>query len=192
MPSARPAGHSSALPAHLQPTSANPQKGYQSREGIQLLFDDEKKSVSLITPGGNSLVLSDDDQGITLKDQNGNKIVLGPDGRPLAALGAGGGYRIIGYVANALLPVWVTIQLLWAGFVSSTSAMPVWWKARARAALCGCVRGALTRPACSRRSGSRTSTSCATRGGRSWSTSSAGRRATRCGWTARRCWSTTT
>jgi gamma-glutamyltranspeptidase/glutathione hydrolase len=30
-------------------------------------------------------------------------IVLGPEGRPLAALGAGGGYRIIGYVANALL-----------------------------------------------------------------------------------------
>ena len=31
-------------------------------------------------------------------------------------------------VANALLPVWVTIQLLWAGFVSTTAAMPVWWK----------------------------------------------------------------
>lgn len=30
-------------------------------------------------------------------------IVLGADGMPLAALGAGGGYRIIGYVANALL-----------------------------------------------------------------------------------------
>jgi len=72
--------HSSALAPPLQPTSANPQKGYQSREGIQLLFDDEKKSVSLITPGGNSLVLSDDAQGITLKDQNGNKIVLGPEG----------------------------------------------------------------------------------------------------------------
>ena len=72
--------HSSALPAHLSPASANPQKGYQSREGIQLLFDDEKRSVSLVTPGGNSLVLSDDAQGITLKDQNGNKIVLGPEG----------------------------------------------------------------------------------------------------------------
>jgi gamma-glutamyltranspeptidase/glutathione hydrolase len=30
-------------------------------------------------------------------------IVLGADGRPVAALGAGGGFRIIGYVANALL-----------------------------------------------------------------------------------------
>lgn len=30
-------------------------------------------------------------------------LVLGPDGVPLASLGAGGGYRIIGYVANALL-----------------------------------------------------------------------------------------
>ena len=33
----------------------------------------------------------------------GPSIVLGADGRPVAAIGAGGGYRIIGYLANGLL-----------------------------------------------------------------------------------------
>jgi Rhs element Vgr protein len=72
--------HSSAMAAPLSPSNDNPQKGYKSRSGIQLLFDDEKKSVTLLTPGGNSLVLDDDAQGITIKDQNGNKIVLSSGG----------------------------------------------------------------------------------------------------------------
>jgi uncharacterized protein involved in type VI secretion and phage assembly len=72
--------HSSAMAAPLSPSNNNPQKGYKSRSGIQLLFDDEKKSVTLLTPGGNSLVLDDDAQGITIKDQNGNKIVLSSGG----------------------------------------------------------------------------------------------------------------
>ena len=72
--------HSSAKAAPLSPSNDNPQKGYKSRSGIQLLFDDEKKVLTLITPGGNSLVLDDDAKGITIKDQNGNKIVLSSDG----------------------------------------------------------------------------------------------------------------
>ena len=72
--------HSSAMAAPLSPSNDNPQKGYKSRSGIQLLFDDEKKIVTLLTPGGNSLVLDDDAKGITIKDQNGNKIVLSSDG----------------------------------------------------------------------------------------------------------------
>lgn len=72
--------HSSAKTAPLEPNNDNPQKGYKSRSGIQLLFDDKKKAVTLLTPGGNSLVLDDDAQGITIKDQHGNQIVLGSDG----------------------------------------------------------------------------------------------------------------
>jgi uncharacterized protein involved in type VI secretion and phage assembly len=72
--------HSSAKTAPLSPSNDNPQKGYKSRSGIQLMFDDDKKIVTLLTPGGNSLVLDDDAQGITIKDQNGNKIELGSDG----------------------------------------------------------------------------------------------------------------
>ena len=72
--------HSSANAAPLSPSNDNPQKGYKSRSGIELLFDDEKKVLTLLTPGGNSLVLDDDAKGITIKDQNGNKIVLSSDG----------------------------------------------------------------------------------------------------------------
>ncbi len=72
--------HSSAMAAPLSPSNDNPQKGYKSRSGIELLFDDEKKVLTLLTPGGNSLVLDDDAKGITIKDQNGNKIVLSSDG----------------------------------------------------------------------------------------------------------------
>lgn len=72
--------HSSALAAPLAPSNDNHQKGYTSRSGIQLLFDDEKKSVSLATPGGNRFVLDDDAKGITIEDQNGNRIVLSSDG----------------------------------------------------------------------------------------------------------------
>ena len=72
--------HSSAKAAPLSPSNDNPQKGYKSRSGIQLMFDDAKKIVTLRTPGGNSVVLDDDAQGITIKDQNGNKIVLNADG----------------------------------------------------------------------------------------------------------------
>ena len=72
--------HSSALAAPLTPSNSNPSKGYKSRSGIQLLFDDDKKSVTLSTPGGNQLVLDDDEQGITITDQNGNKIALTSSG----------------------------------------------------------------------------------------------------------------
>ncbi len=72
--------HSSALAAPLSPSNDNHKKGYTSRSKIELLFDDEKKSVTLTTPGGNTLALDDDAQGITIQDQNGNKIVLSSSG----------------------------------------------------------------------------------------------------------------
>jgi len=72
--------HSSAKPAPLAPSNDNHLKGYTSRSGIALSFDDEKKSLTLATPGGNTLVLDDDAGGLTLSDKNGNRIVLSADG----------------------------------------------------------------------------------------------------------------
>ena len=51
-------------------------KGLVTRSGIQLLFDDDKKTVTLKTPGDNLLEIHDKDKKITLKDQHGNSIVL--------------------------------------------------------------------------------------------------------------------
>lgn len=72
--------HSSAKPAPEPAKDDNHRKGYVSREKMQFIFDDEKKAISLETPGGNKITLSDEDKGITLEDQNGNKITLNDSG----------------------------------------------------------------------------------------------------------------
>jgi uncharacterized protein involved in type VI secretion and phage assembly len=55
-------------------------KALVTREKLKVEFDDEKKVLSLITPGGNSVVLSDDGKSITLKDQNGNVVEMTESG----------------------------------------------------------------------------------------------------------------
>ena len=72
--------HSSALPSPISPTNDNHHKGYTSREQLVLLFDDEKKSILVETPGGNKITLSDDEQGITVQDQNGNSLKMDSSG----------------------------------------------------------------------------------------------------------------
>ena len=47
---------------------------------MKLTFDDDKKVVSLETPGGRKLTLSDDRKSASLVDQNGNKVVLDDKG----------------------------------------------------------------------------------------------------------------
>lgn len=72
--------HSSAKPAPEPAKDDNHRKGYVSREGLKLGFDDEKKVITLETPSGNKLTLSEDAKGISLEDQNGNKITLDDSG----------------------------------------------------------------------------------------------------------------
>lgn len=72
--------HSSAKPTPEPISNSNHKKGYLSREKLKLEFDDDKKVITIETPGGNSLVLDDDMGGITIKDQNGNKIVMDSNG----------------------------------------------------------------------------------------------------------------
>lgn len=72
--------NSSKLPAPIQATDENPQKGFVTREKMKLLFDDEKKIISIETPGGNKITISDDDKGITILDQNNNKLQLNDSG----------------------------------------------------------------------------------------------------------------
>jgi len=60
----------------------NPVKAFYSREQLSLSFNEDEKSISLSTPGGNKIILSDDLKGIRLEDQNGNILAL--DGSNLA------------------------------------------------------------------------------------------------------------
>ncbi|MCF7829379.1 MAG: type VI secretion system tip protein VgrG [Candidatus Marinimicrobia bacterium] len=72
--------NSSAKPAPLTASDDNPEKGFVTREELKLIFNDDKKSVTIETPNGNTIALSDDSGGITLEDENGNKIEMSGDG----------------------------------------------------------------------------------------------------------------
>ncbi|WP_034059554.1 type VI secretion system tip protein VgrG [Lacinutrix jangbogonensis] len=64
----------------LEPNEKNSVKAFVSKSGINIAFDDEKKILTLETPGKNTVILSDDNKDITIKDQNSNAIVLSESG----------------------------------------------------------------------------------------------------------------
>lgn len=72
--------NSSFSPAGFEPSDENNEKGYVSREGLKVVFNDDEKSISINTPNGNELVLSENDGGVSIKDENGNSIILDDNG----------------------------------------------------------------------------------------------------------------
>ncbi|MBD2199389.1 MULTISPECIES: type VI secretion system tip protein VgrG [Calothrix] len=72
--------NSSKNPAPLKGSDENHRKGFFTRSQMKVTFDDEKKIVSLETPGGNKIIISDEDKGIALKDQNGNTLTMNDRG----------------------------------------------------------------------------------------------------------------
>jgi Rhs element Vgr protein len=77
--------NSSAKPAKLSNTTANNQKGFTSRSGMQILFDDGETSVTIITPNQNQIVLDDTQGNISIQDQNGNSIKMDSTGITLTS-----------------------------------------------------------------------------------------------------------
>lgn len=72
--------HSSNKPSPLPATDENHEKGYISRSEMKMIFNDDKKSVTVETPAGKIVSLDDDAGLIKLEDENGNKIILNSDG----------------------------------------------------------------------------------------------------------------
>lgn len=68
--------HSSAKAAPIPGSDDNHEKGYVSRAGMKLVFDDDKPSVTIETPGGALLRLDDDGGSVELTDQNGNTVKM--------------------------------------------------------------------------------------------------------------------
>lgn len=64
----------------LDPAEKNPLKAIVSKSGIYIQFDDEKKELTLTTPGKNKVVFSDEDKLIKITDQNSNLIEMSSDG----------------------------------------------------------------------------------------------------------------
>ncbi|MEP7109457.1 MAG: type VI secretion system tip protein VgrG [Ferruginibacter sp.] len=72
--------NSSAKPAPITASDDNHEKGYVSRSEMKMIFNDDKKSISIETPGGNKIIISEEDKKIQFEDQNGNKITMNEDG----------------------------------------------------------------------------------------------------------------
>lgn len=68
--------HSSAKASPVSPAAANNEKGYVSRSEFKLVFDDEKKSLTIQSPAGKKIVIDEQAGKILIEDENGNKISM--------------------------------------------------------------------------------------------------------------------
>ena len=55
-------------------------KTISTRSQLKITFDDDKKTLKIETPGGNSIFLNDDGKTIEIVDQNSNSIKMTPEG----------------------------------------------------------------------------------------------------------------
>jgi uncharacterized protein involved in type VI secretion and phage assembly len=72
--------NSSDRPAPITAADDNHEKGFQTRSKMKMIFNDEKKSFTIETPGGNKFIISEDEKKIHFEDQNGNKIIMNQEG----------------------------------------------------------------------------------------------------------------
>jgi uncharacterized protein involved in type VI secretion and phage assembly len=72
--------HSQKMPAPVTASDDNNEKGFYTRSKMKLVFDDDKKSITIITPKEKSIVISDDDGSIIISDELDNKITMNSDG----------------------------------------------------------------------------------------------------------------
>jgi uncharacterized protein involved in type VI secretion and phage assembly len=74
--------NSSKLPAPIQPKDSNKEKGFFFSSKMKILFNEDDKSMTFETPGGNKMIITEKSgsEGITIQDQNGSKILLNKDG----------------------------------------------------------------------------------------------------------------
>lgn len=61
-------------------TADNYTKALWTKGLLKIIFDDDKKVITVITPQKNTIEMSDDAKSICLTDQNNNKIQMTPDG----------------------------------------------------------------------------------------------------------------
>ena len=77
--------HSSARPSPVTPDEANTIKAIVTNAQMKLSFDEEKKVITIETPGGHVVTMSDDEKQITLTDSNDNKVEMTEDGIALSS-----------------------------------------------------------------------------------------------------------
>jgi len=68
--------NSSNKPAPLQASNQNDEKGYTSRSGMTMIFNDSEKSLKIATPAGKKVTISEQDGVMTMEDENGNSFSM--------------------------------------------------------------------------------------------------------------------
>lgn len=79
--------NSSAKPAPITASDDNHEKGFVTHSDMKVVFNDDKKSMTLSTPAGKSIVLNDDDGNIVLTDENGNSLEMNSNGISIKSSG---------------------------------------------------------------------------------------------------------
>jgi Rhs element Vgr protein len=72
--------NSSAKPAPSTEADDNHEKGFQTRSGMKVWFNDDEVSMLLETPNGNKVWLSEDEGALHIEDENSNLVHLTSDG----------------------------------------------------------------------------------------------------------------
>jgi uncharacterized protein involved in type VI secretion and phage assembly len=79
--------NSSAKPAPMEASDANNEKGFVTRSGMKLVFNDDKKSVVIETPGGKKVMVDEEAGVVSLKDEHSNSVTLSSSGIRLSSGG---------------------------------------------------------------------------------------------------------
>ena len=79
--------HSSAKPSPITATDDNHEKGIITRGEMKILFDDDKKIITIETPAGKIISLDEDEGAITIEDENSNIIMINSDGISMESAG---------------------------------------------------------------------------------------------------------
>ncbi|WP_237276520.1 type VI secretion system tip protein VgrG [Tenacibaculum ovolyticum] len=79
--------HSSAKPSPITATDDNHEKGIITRSEMKVLFDDDKKIITIETPAGKIISLDEDEGAITIEDDNSNVITINSDGIAMESAG---------------------------------------------------------------------------------------------------------
>ena len=72
--------NSSQKPAPITATRENHEKGWVTRSGMRMIFNDDEKSLTVETPDGKKIFVNDADDAIQMEDQHGNTIKMNSDG----------------------------------------------------------------------------------------------------------------
>jgi len=108
--------HSSANPAPIEAADDNFEKGYVSKSEMRFHFDDDKKIITIETPGGHQLILDEDDSSIRIVELNGNTTTMNADGVTMDSPGD----FVLTCTGNASIEAGGNIELTASGDLTAT------------------------------------------------------------------------